>query len=249
MAQRLGHHLVAQADELVDVELVVREQHEVLKMLGRGAGVMAHALQRVVDSGRGEQRERMRLARARLKGAVGDAVIHRRQIGQVEDVAHQLATLGAHRALDMFVLGEREVDRDGLARHAHFDRSAVVAQQELELFSVVIGEQVWPCQRGLVGAGAGDEAVTQSRIGARHRVSAHPDKGVAGPHPAGGRGAGDEVVQALTQVVDAAVVDGRDMRQSLVGVVEALGDDQDGRCHGRLWSRGGGSRGGLIALG
>jgi hypothetical protein len=41
----VGHQRVAELDELVDVELVVGEQHEVLEVLGRGAAVVAQALQ------------------------------------------------------------------------------------------------------------------------------------------------------------------------------------------------------------
>jgi hypothetical protein len=36
---------MAQPDELVDIELVVREQHEILEMLGRRTGVVAQAVQ------------------------------------------------------------------------------------------------------------------------------------------------------------------------------------------------------------
>ena len=41
----LGHFGMTQADEFVDVELVVGKQHKVLKPLGGGAGVMAQAVQ------------------------------------------------------------------------------------------------------------------------------------------------------------------------------------------------------------
>jgi hypothetical protein len=61
LAGRRGRHqLVAQLDELVDVELVVGEQHEVLEVLGRRAGVVAQPVQRVVHPRRGEQRQRLR---------------------------------------------------------------------------------------------------------------------------------------------------------------------------------------------
>ena len=129
--------LVAEADELVDVELVVREQDEVLEVLGPRAAVVAQAVQRIVDPRRGEQRQRVRFAGARLVRAVGDAVVHRRQVGQVEAVAHQQAPLGAHRALDVVVLGEREVHRNRLRAGAHFERHAVVLQQQAELLEVV----------------------------------------------------------------------------------------------------------------
>ncbi len=52
LAVRVGHGLVAQAHELVDVELVVGEQHEVLEPVRRSAGVVAQAVQRIVDARR-----------------------------------------------------------------------------------------------------------------------------------------------------------------------------------------------------
>jgi hypothetical protein len=73
---------------------------------------VAQAVQRVVHARRGEQRQRLRLAGA-APGAVGDAVVHGRQVGQVEHIAHQHAALGAELAFDMVVLGKREVDGMG----------------------------------------------------------------------------------------------------------------------------------------
>jgi hypothetical protein len=54
---------------------------------------VAQAVQRVVHARRGEQRQRLRLA-GRAPGAVGDAVVHGGQVGQVEHIAHQHAALG-----------------------------------------------------------------------------------------------------------------------------------------------------------
>jgi len=95
---------MAQAHELVDVELVVGEQHKVLERTRRGAGVVAQPVQRVVHTRRREQRQGLRLAGLGLPGTVGNAVVHGGQVGQVEHVAHQGAALGAHLALDMVVL-------------------------------------------------------------------------------------------------------------------------------------------------
>jgi len=50
--------LLAQLHEGIDVELVVREQHEVLEMLGIGAGVVIEPAQRVIDPRRPEQGQR-----------------------------------------------------------------------------------------------------------------------------------------------------------------------------------------------
>ena len=62
-AVRLGHLGMAQRNEFVDVKLVVGEQHKVLEMRRTGAAVVAQAVQRVVDSGRREQRQRRGMAR------------------------------------------------------------------------------------------------------------------------------------------------------------------------------------------
>ena len=101
-----AHFFMAQAHELVDVKLVVGEQHKVLKPVGRGACVVAQALQRVIDPRRREQRQRLRLAGARFVSAVGNAIVHGGQVGQVKGVAHQHAALGAQAAFNVVALGK-----------------------------------------------------------------------------------------------------------------------------------------------
>ena len=171
---------MAQAHEFVDVELVVREQHEILEVLRVGAGVVAQAMQRVVDARRREERERVRLAWLGDEGAVGDAVIHGAEVRQVEQIAQQQAALRTQIALDVVVLGDREMDRDGLHAGADLERHAVVLQQQTELLEVVAREQVRPGQRGFVGSRAGDEAVAQPRVGPGDRVGVDADERVAG---------------------------------------------------------------------
>ena len=217
---------MAKANELVDIELVVREEDEVLEMLRVGAGVVAQAMQRVVDPRRGEERERIGLARAGHEGAVGDAVVHGAEIGQVEQVAQQQAPLGAQAALDVVVLGEREVHRDRLHARADLERDAVVLQQQPELLEVVAREQVRPGQRGLVRSRAGDEAVAEPRVGAREGVGVHANERIAGAHVAGGRRAVDEVLQRDPQMLDAGLVDLPCTRQRGAGVDEQRGRDE-----------------------
>ncbi len=89
-----------------------------------------------------------------LPGAVGNAVVHGGQVGQVEHVAHQGAALGAHLAFHMVVFAEREVHRDGLAAGAHFQFHVTVVQQQLESLQVVRVVQVGARQRGLEPAWA-----------------------------------------------------------------------------------------------
>ena len=58
----------------------------------------------------------------------------------------------------------------------------MVGDQQRELLEVVVAEQVGPRQRGLVDAGAGDEAIGQPRVGARHRRGAHAHVRVVRAH-------------------------------------------------------------------
>ena len=223
-----GHRLVAEANELVDVELIVGEQDEVLEVLGVGAGVVAQPMQRIVDARRGEERQRMRFAGACDVGAVGDAVVHCAEVGQVEQIAQQQAPLGAHAALDVVVLGEREVDRDRLHAGADLEGDAVVLEQQAELLAEVAREQIGPGQRRLVGAGAGDEAVAQARVGARDRVGVHAHERIAGADATGRRLAVDESLQRVAQVIDAAGVDLLNTAEGGIGVVEQRRGDEGG---------------------
>jgi hypothetical protein len=55
------------------------------------------------------------------QGAVGDAVVHRGQIGQVEQVAQALLAGGIERGFDVLGLAERKMHRDRLAAGADLD--------------------------------------------------------------------------------------------------------------------------------
>jgi hypothetical protein len=162
VAVGVGHLRVAEPDEFVDVELVVGEEHEVLEVLGRCAGVVAQAVQRIVHARRGEQTQRLGFAGMRLVRAVGNAVVHGCQVGQVEQVAHQQPALVRHVAFEVVVFGQRKVHRDRLRAGAHLDGHVVVAQQQPELLQVVVGKEVRPRQRGLEAARAGHKAVAQA---------------------------------------------------------------------------------------
>jgi len=80
-----GHLGPADGDELVDVALVVGQQHEFLEMLGRGAGVVVEPCHRVVDPLGGEEGERPRRVGPGLVGAVGDGVVGGAEVGQREE--------------------------------------------------------------------------------------------------------------------------------------------------------------------
>ena len=92
--------------ELVDVKLIVGEQYEVLEVLGCRRRVMAQPMQRVIDAWRSEQCERSWLALSGFERSVGDAVIHRVKIGEVEQITHQKSPLREHRRFNVFVFGK-----------------------------------------------------------------------------------------------------------------------------------------------
>ncbi len=221
---RLGHQRAAELDELVDVELVVGEQHEVLEMLGRSAGVVAQAVQRVVDPRCGEQRQRVTDhapgIRARVAGAVGDAVVHRTEVREVEQVAHQAPSLRAQVAFDVFILGNREMQRQGLAADTDLERDLVILDEQAELFEIVVGKKVGARQRGFVGTRARDKAVAQPRVGPRDGRGADAHHRIEGPASFAEVLTGDESPQCITQRRDAGIVDRTDLFEGRGRVIE-----------------------------
>jgi len=112
----------------------------------------------------------------RLVGAVGNAIVHRGQVGQVEHIAHAGAALGAHAAFHMVVLGEGKVHRDRLRRWCRPPaRPPWLCSSRRNCSQVVAVVQVGPRERGLEAAGPGDKAVAQAarcrRVAMRDTVS------------------------------------------------------------------------------
>jgi hypothetical protein len=177
VAGGIGHQLVAQLDELVDVELVVGEQHEVLEVLGRGAGVVAQPVQRIVHPRRGEQRQRLGSPRrpARVPLAMPSSMAARSGRSNRSRISSRRSAL----MLPSMWSCSAKLKCTGMGCVlVPTSSDTVVLQQQLELLAVVVAEQVGARQRGLVGAGAGDEAVGQARIGACHGVRcAHARRG------------------------------------------------------------------------
>ena len=120
---------------------------------------MAQPVQRVIHTRAGEQRQRLVGAVRWLIGAVGDAVVHHREVGQVEHVAHQLPALGTEIALNVIVLGERKVHWDWLRAGSNFQRGAVVFSSRRNCSKVVVAVEIGPRQRRFVDAGAMHKAV------------------------------------------------------------------------------------------
>src|SRR3546814_17806467 len=61
-------------DEFIDIAMVVGEEDIALKMLGRGAGIVAEAREAEVGAQRIEQRERLRRSGVLSDQAVGEVV-------------------------------------------------------------------------------------------------------------------------------------------------------------------------------
>ncbi len=227
-----AHDCMPEPNEFVDVKLVVGKQHEILEVLGPAAGVVTQPLQRIIDPRRGEQRQRLRLAGRRLIRAVGDAVVHRGQVGQVEQVAHRHAPLGTHAAFDVVGLGKGKMNRNrlraGTDLQLHQLIASMIFQQQAKLLLIVICEQVRSRQRGLECAGAGHEAVREARIGARHRIGMHAHKRIACPHALREAFAADETLQVIAQVADAAVVNRTHLLQCRGRIVKTGGCNEMG---------------------
>ncbi len=95
--ETLADPLGRPVDELVDVAVVVGEQHEALEMLGRGASVMREAGEREIGAQAIEQRQRHGLAGLVQIEAVGQFVADQRQLGGRE-IARKLVRADArHR--------------------------------------------------------------------------------------------------------------------------------------------------------
>jgi RNase P protein component len=179
------HRGAAQAYKLIDIELVVGEQHEVLEVLRRGSRVVAQPVQRVVDPRRGEQGQRFGVAITRFVCAVGDAVVHRGQVRQVERVAHQLAPFDTQAAFDMVVLGKRKMYRYRLVAGSNFQLDPMVVQQQRELIEIVVSRTGRAGSAWSRNTPAGNETIAQPRTvvghGADHGMGLHPHIGITGP--------------------------------------------------------------------
>ena len=222
VARRVRHGGAAERNEFVDIKLVIGEEHKVLKLFGQRAGVVAQAVQRIVHARRGEQRQGLRLPRAGLEGAVGDAVVHGREVGQVKHIAHAGAPGGVHGAFNMVVVGKGKMHRNRLGAGTHFQRHAVVVQQQFELRAVVGVEQIGAGDRGLKAPGPGHKTVAQTRaLGvalARHGVGLDAYQRVTGPHMAQRVIARHKATHGIAQVGDGLLVNLLHLGQRFAGV-------------------------------
>ena len=162
--------LLAINDELVDVALIVGEQHEALEPGRIGARIMAQPVQREIDALGGEQRKRRR-PWAEPFAAVHDGVVRRVQARQGKTLRQLHALLGVHLrgALD------REGQRNRRAAFADIDRRIVVVRQQRELLDQIGAEQVRGGDRRAVTARTGDLAEGEAWR-TRHLAERHIDR-------------------------------------------------------------------------
>ena len=163
----LGHQLARIDAELVDVELIVGEQHEILEVVGRGCRVVRQPVQRIVDALRGERRQRPRLAGDRFICAVGDEVVGPVEVGHVEKVADRPAQVLRRRGVDMRAFQKGEMQRDRRIRFRHHHRHAMIFHDELQLLDEIGLEQSGPGDRRGEVAGHGHMAVGLPEIDLR----------------------------------------------------------------------------------
>ncbi len=213
------HALAADARERIDVELIVGEDHEILEMLGVGAGVVVEPVQRVIDSGGLKQRERP--GRGRGQGAVDDRVVHVGEIGRVEEVAQRpVAKGGARGDVDVAPIGE--VNRDRLIRLADLHRHAVVPDEEANLLCEVVAEQIGPRHRRLVHARTRNETIGEARIQPRMGGRGQADEGIGGANALLERRAFHIRFQATAQEGGVALIDLGEAGDRRGGIFESL---------------------------
>ncbi len=106
------HHFAGAGSKLVDVELVVGEQHEVLEVAWRRRRIVLQAMQGIVDARRCERGKRQRFADLGVEGAVDDGIVGDGEVGHIEHVAQRTRQRVHQRPFHISPLVEGEVQRD-----------------------------------------------------------------------------------------------------------------------------------------
>ena len=214
----VADELAGDADELVDIALVVGQQHEILEVLRQGAGVVLQTRERVVDALGREEREGPRLAGAMLQRAVGDGIVGGAEIGEREMILQRAQPFLAD--VDDALLDD-EGERDAPVADADIDRNLVVLEDVADLGPVVAVEEVRPGDGGAVDARLEQNAVGEAgidmEIGA---ADGDADIGIEGVDRLGRafRGGGEGAADPR----DAGVIKRRDAGEGRFGVVEGL---------------------------
>ena len=103
-----GHLLKA-----VDIELVVREQHEILEMRAVGPGIVTQSMQGIINPRSGEEGQRAGWRAAEIDLSVNQFIIHRAQIRRIEQAGEFFDLRQIKRAFDVQAFRKSEMDRHG----------------------------------------------------------------------------------------------------------------------------------------
>ena len=207
--------------KVIHVALIVGQQHKSLEIARIGAGIVRQALQCQVDAGCVEQGQRKRMARTRAIRAVGDTVVDIGQIGQIERPLHgpQIGRLQIRR-------GRFDDKRQGnwLAAQAHMHGSAVVVDEQRELFQQIVMKQIGPGHVGPVHPALAQRAIGRPGIG-RQPVRGDFDADIRIEGIRHGLWlvlAGHETTMTRPYALTGALIQHFDMRQSRLGRFEGL---------------------------
>jgi hypothetical protein len=215
--QRIDRH----PDELVDVANIIGEEHELLEMLRRSAGVMAQARETEVGARPVEQCQRPRPIGVVDPHAVGNLVAQVHELVRGEDPRQLGGADVAH--LNAAVLDHISV-RDFACRPANRNGDVIVAVQMLELVHEIVAEQLGPRDAGRVGAGLIEPGEGAGRRGHRRfagiidaklRIS---ERAFLAVSRIGARAVLDVTGQRLPQVGDRFVVNARELVHDGIGV-------------------------------
>ena len=133
----LAQLLAGPVNKLIDIAVIVGEQHELLEMFDRGPGVVRQPGQAEIGAQPVEQRQRDRVFGAGKLDPVGQLIADQREFGGRKVLGQFLRTDCAEPRAGVDHIGER----DFLGRGGNLDLDLVIVGQHLELFGEVAGEQ------------------------------------------------------------------------------------------------------------
>src|SRR5690606_14541111 len=99
--------------ELVNVKLVVGEQHKVLKIAGCRRRVMLKPVQGVIDPWRRERSQGFGLTAPAPPCAIHDSVVSQSQIGHIKMIAQYIAQIGGVVSRYVLAFLKGKVQRNG----------------------------------------------------------------------------------------------------------------------------------------
>jgi hypothetical protein len=134
-----------------------------------------------------------------VKGARGrdDIIIGGGKIGHIEHITEREFEDTFLRDRYIGVSGDGEMHGNRRVGIADCDWHGMVLDQQAKLLGQVTTEQVRPCDGGGIGAGAGDMAKGQARVGIGKAGHGQADFGVERTHASGGFALGGHIVEVM----------------------------------------------------